>query len=121
VPGLVSFAGLLEAWHDPGAETVETCTILTAEANELMRPLHDRMPVILGPEAEPVWLDPHAGIDALHALLVPYPDEKVKDFPVGRWVSLGCEPPRYPLLQCLGRPQPRREDGVAGRRTRKEG
>ena len=47
--GLFLFAGLWERWHDPQGEVVETCTILTATANELMRTLHDRMPVILDP------------------------------------------------------------------------
>jgi putative SOS response-associated peptidase YedK len=49
--GLFAFAGLWERWNDPAGETVESCTILTTEANELMRPLHDRMPVILDSSA----------------------------------------------------------------------
>jgi putative SOS response-associated peptidase YedK len=72
--GVFSLAGLWESWHDPRGETLETCTILTTEANELMRPLHDRMPVILGTESERLWLDPRTGTDALHTLLVKHPD-----------------------------------------------
>jgi len=42
------FAGLWESWKSPEAEIIETCTILTTNANSLIRPIHDRMPVILG-------------------------------------------------------------------------
>jgi putative SOS response-associated peptidase YedK len=44
---LFSFAGLWETWHDPEGGIVESCAIITTEANELMRTIHDRMPVIL--------------------------------------------------------------------------
>jgi putative SOS response-associated peptidase YedK len=94
---LFSFAGLWEAWHASRGELVETCTILTTEANELMRPLHDRMPLILGTEAERFWLDPHAGTDALHTLFVPYPSERMEAFTVGRWVS----DPKHEGPRCL--------------------
>lgn len=52
------FAGLWETWKDPDDNRIESCTILTTEANEFLRPLHDRMPVILAPEAYGPWLDP---------------------------------------------------------------
>jgi putative SOS response-associated peptidase YedK len=95
--GLFTFAGLWECWHDPRGEVVETCTILTTEANELMRPLHDRMPVILDAEAERLWLDPHAAADSLHALLVQYPSEKMEAFAVNSWVS----DPKHEGPRCL--------------------
>jgi putative SOS response-associated peptidase YedK len=57
------------------------------EANDLMRPMHDRMPVILDPTADALWLDPGADATSLHALLVPYPVEKMGAFPVNPWVS----------------------------------
>jgi putative SOS response-associated peptidase YedK len=95
--GLFSFAGLWQAWHDPRGEVVETCTILTTEANELMRPLHNRMPVILGSEAEQMWLDPHASTDALLSLFVQYPSERMEALPVGRWVS----DPKHEGPRCL--------------------
>jgi putative SOS response-associated peptidase YedK len=69
---------LWERWHDPEGEEVETGTILTTAANELIRPLHDRMPVILDPAAEENWLDPNASADALHSLLVPSPSESME-------------------------------------------
>jgi putative SOS response-associated peptidase YedK len=85
--GLFAFAGLWERWHDPAGEVLETCTILTTEANELMRPLHDRMPVILDPASEGVWLDPVSSVDALRSLFVPFASERMEAYPVGAWVS----------------------------------
>ncbi len=55
-----AFAGLWESWEDrqaPGT-VVESCTIITTEANELLRPVHERMPVILSPGDYDLWLDP---------------------------------------------------------------
>jgi putative SOS response-associated peptidase YedK len=69
---LFSFAGLWERWHDPEGEEIETCTILTTSANELMQPIHDRMPVILDWSGENVWLDPRAATEDLQSLMVPF-------------------------------------------------
>jgi putative SOS response-associated peptidase YedK len=84
---LFSFAGLWEKWNDPKGETVETCTILTTTANEVMRPLHDRMPVILDDGGNALWLDPSASVDALRALFVPFASDRIEAFPVNPWVS----------------------------------
>lgn len=84
---LFSFAGLWECWHDPEGEVVESCTILTTTANEVMQPIHERMPVILGPSAEEQWLDPRASADALRSLVVPYSSEGMEARPVGLWVN----------------------------------
>ena len=74
--------GLWERWYDPHGETIETCTILTTEANEVMLPLHGRMPVILDPTSDALWLDPGADATSLRALLVPYHPEKMESFSV---------------------------------------
>ncbi|MHB1424413.1 MAG: SOS response-associated peptidase [Gemmataceae bacterium] len=95
--GLFALAGLWECWHDPGGEAVETCTVLTAEANELMRSLHERMPVILDPAADALWLDPGASAAALHGLFVPYPSERMEAFAVSPWVSN----PKHEGPRCL--------------------
>jgi putative SOS response-associated peptidase YedK len=58
--GLFGFAGLWEQCHDASGKTLETCTILTTAANELLRPLHERMPVIVAPADYAAWLDPAA-------------------------------------------------------------
>jgi putative SOS response-associated peptidase YedK len=85
--GLFVFAGLWECWHSPSDAAVETCTILTTAANELMQPLHERIPVIVSPDADELWLDPNASPDVLRSLLVPYPDAKMETFAVNDWVS----------------------------------
>jgi putative SOS response-associated peptidase YedK len=94
---LFAFAGLWERWHDSQGTPVETCTILTSEANEQLRSLHDRMPLILDPAADATWLDPGADAPSLHALLVPYPAEKMEAFPVNPWVN----DPRHEGPRCL--------------------
>ncbi len=95
--GLFSFAGLWEEWHDPHGEIVQSCTILTTEANDVMRPLHDRMPVILDPTSDALWLNPGADAATLHSLLVPYPGERVEAFPVDTWVNS----PKHEGPRCL--------------------
>jgi putative SOS response-associated peptidase YedK len=85
--GLFALAGLWEQWRQPQGEAIETFTILTTEANEIMRPLHDRMPVILGREAEDVWLNSHAAADALRSLFAPYFSDRMETRPVCSWVS----------------------------------
>ena len=55
--GVVAFAGLYDRWHAPDGSWVDSCTIITTTPNELVAPLHDRMPVILAPEAIDLWLD----------------------------------------------------------------
>jgi putative SOS response-associated peptidase YedK len=82
------FAGLWESWRpDPEAEPLETFTILTTCANEFMRPLHDRMPVILDEAARAIWLDPEADPAALQDLLKPAPESLLEAYPVDRRVG----------------------------------
>lgn len=65
-------AGLWTRWRAPGGEPVPSCTIVTCEANELARPIHDRMPVILADSASwEAWLDPDVSATAARELLVP--------------------------------------------------
>jgi len=83
----LAFAGVWERWDHPGGE-VESFAIVTCEANDLLRPLHDRMPVILPPETWDRWLDP-AGEDtaALQKLLTPYLSGPMDAYPVGTAVN----------------------------------
>jgi putative SOS response-associated peptidase YedK len=68
-----AFAGLWEQWRSAQGETVESCAILTTTPNELVRDVHDRMPVILAPDAYELWLDPGFGkVPELQPLLKPY-------------------------------------------------
>ncbi len=66
------FAGLWDNWTSPDGEEIKSCTIITTEANELLKPIHDRMPVILNRNEEAIWLDPAMQDPAtLLPLLVP--------------------------------------------------
>jgi putative SOS response-associated peptidase YedK len=83
-----AFAGLWEYWESAEGESVESCTIVTTTANDVMKPLHDRMPVILGPAHYDRWLDPqHYDREALQTLLVPYPKKGLTAVPVSTFVN----------------------------------
>jgi putative SOS response-associated peptidase YedK len=71
-------AGLYETWISPEQKPVHTCTIITTEPNDLLRPIHDRMPVIVKKELENFWIDPdnHNQKDLL-SILKPYPSEEM--------------------------------------------
>ena len=70
--GIFSMAGLLGLFKDKEGRPFEAYTIITISANEQMEHIHDRMPVILKPEDEDVWLDSNnANLDALKGLMVP--------------------------------------------------
>jgi putative SOS response-associated peptidase YedK len=75
--GLFAFAGLWETWRDEHGNEIETVTILTTDANELLRPIHDRMPVIIPPDKYDLWLDPRTEPAQLRALLAPAPAEEL--------------------------------------------
>jgi putative SOS response-associated peptidase YedK len=71
-----AFAGLWEHWKPVDGEPLETCTIITTAQNDLMAPIHNRMPVILAPTSYDEWLDrAFQHIEPLNALLRPYLDE----------------------------------------------
>lgn len=80
--GLFCMAGLYDTWLSPEGEKISTCTIITTNANELVRDIHERMPVILSPEAEKAWLDPAQSTVNLQALLTPFPAEQMQAYPV---------------------------------------
>jgi putative SOS response-associated peptidase YedK len=67
-----AFAGLWERWERADGMPVETCAILTTQANERVRPIHERMPVILRPDHYDAWLDPSVQqAEVLQPLLAP--------------------------------------------------
>jgi putative SOS response-associated peptidase YedK len=76
------FAGLWDTWQEH-----DGCAIITTEPNELQRPIHDRMPVILPAADVSAWLDPTADSSALLALLVPYVAELMEVYPVNKFVG----------------------------------
>ena len=77
------FAGLYETWMSPEKEPIHTCTIITTEPNELMQPIHNRMPVIVKKELEDLWIDPdNHDQKELLAILKPYFSEEMIMSPV---------------------------------------
>lgn len=82
------FAGLWDRWEGEGGQVINSCTILTTEANGVLRPVHDRMPVILHPEDYETWLE--AGErerTLLRELLRPYPEGEMTGHPVSPAVN----------------------------------
>lgn len=95
-----AFAGLWARWSPKteGGEPLETFTILTTDANDLIRPLHDRMPVILDRESFGLWLDPAVGdAERLQELLLPYDGNQMETVPVSRSVNS----PAYDAPDCI--------------------
>jgi putative SOS response-associated peptidase YedK len=82
-----AFAGLWESWRPKDGTPLETFTILTTSENELMRPIHDRMPVIVEPRDYDRWLDAGDPARPPVDLLRPYPAEKMLAWPVSGQVG----------------------------------
>ena len=71
-------AGLYETWISPEQKPVNTCTIITTKPNDLIKPIHDRMPVILPKDQEAVWVDPdNHNQKELLSILKPYPSDEM--------------------------------------------
>jgi len=83
---LFAFAGLWEQWQGPDGRVL-SFTIVTTGANDRLRPIHDRMPVILEARDYKAWLDPAAPREAAHALLRPLPDDWLIAGPIGTRVN----------------------------------
>jgi putative SOS response-associated peptidase YedK len=86
--GLFAFAGLWDEWQSPDGSPLRTCTIITTEPNALLAPIHHRMPAILKPEQEALWLDtslkdPVRLIEMLQA----YPETELEAYPVSSRVN----------------------------------
>lgn len=80
-----AFAGLTERWLTPAGTPLDTCTIITTQANALVAPLHDRMPAIVAPEDYARWLDSES--EDVTDILSPYPAEAMHFFPVSTRVN----------------------------------
>lgn len=95
--GLFGLAGLWEIWHSSDGGVLETCTILTTRPNELVAPIHNRMPVIVDPLDYSMWLDPGDNPeDGLH-LLRPYESQEMEAYPV----STAVNNPRNDSAACI--------------------
>jgi putative SOS response-associated peptidase YedK len=85
---LLGFAGLYSLWRSPEGEEICTCTIVTTDANDLLRPIHDRMPAIIPKDKEDLWLNPKIKEkEVLMPLLTPYLSEKMEFYEVSSIVN----------------------------------
>jgi len=82
---LFGMAGLYERWRSAEGEILDTCTIVTTAANERLRSVHDRMPLIVAPEHYARWLDP--ALPDAGDLIVPFPSEAMAYYPVSARVN----------------------------------
>jgi putative SOS response-associated peptidase YedK len=82
-----AFAGLWETWKQPDGDLLRTFTIITTQPNELVASIHNRMPAILLPEHEALWLDDAAQQEAWLDLLRPYPADLLTAYPVSKRVN----------------------------------
>lgn len=92
-----AMAGLWERWYDPDGQSLATCTILTTEANDMMRPIHHRMPVILDHGDYDEWLDTKPSSDGVQHLMKPCPSEVMDSRAVSKLVNN----PRNDSVECL--------------------
>jgi len=99
-----AFAGIWDDWKKPEGDRLITFTIITTMANELMKPIHDRMPVILHRNDESKWLDPELiDLDSLVTLLIPYPSDLMKAYEVSTIVNS----PKNDSLHCISQLNPK--------------
>jgi len=84
----LAFAGLWEHWQGADGSEIESCTILTTQPNDLVRPIHNRMPVILEPANYSVWLQSDgSNQDELQHLLRPAAEEMLDAYPISTYVN----------------------------------
>jgi putative SOS response-associated peptidase YedK len=81
------FAGLWDFWRKPDGKFLNTFTIVTTEPNDLLRPIHDRMPVMLNDDGALKWLSGDGKVSDALSLLTPYPSEEMESYEVSRLVN----------------------------------
>lgn len=85
--GPFAFAGVWDAWRGENRPATLTCAIITVPANDLVRPLHDRMPAILMPDQYDKWLNPSTPVAELLSMLAPLPADLLEAVKVGPAVN----------------------------------
>jgi putative SOS response-associated peptidase YedK len=83
----VAFAGLWETWAGPHGEEIDTACIVTTAANRTLAPLHDRMPVVIAPDAFDFWLDPQVDALMASALIAPAPENLFEAYEISTAVN----------------------------------
>lgn len=84
----LAVAGLWDRWRDTTGESIDSFTIITTTPNDLLAPIHNRMPAILQPDRYDVWLDAASrDVEELSTLLGPFPAEEMTAYPVTTYVN----------------------------------
>lgn len=83
---LFAMAGIWESWKDAENKTIHTFSIITTEPNELMKPIHNRMPVILSKEEEKIWLH-EENTNLLLSFLHPFSANEMESYAIGEAVN----------------------------------
>ena len=112
----IGLAGLAETWMGPNGEEQETAAIVTTTASRSISHIHDRMPVIVAPEAFDFWLDPNVDAEMASAVIQPAPDAQLEFFEVSSAVNRTAndspallEPLREPeVAEAVAAPAPKR-------------
>ena len=95
---LLGLAGLYDVWAPPQGEAISSTTIVTTGANDFMRPIHDRMPLILSKSQEADWLNPTTPtINEWLSALAPYPSQEMEAYEVSRQVNS----PQNNSIECI--------------------
>jgi putative SOS response-associated peptidase YedK len=109
-----AFGGIAERWLSPEGEVLDSCAIITVGSNELLAPIHERMPVIIAPDAYERWLD--STIESPLDLLAPYPSDAMRVYPVSTRVNATrnddaalIEAVEMPLPESAGAQRPRND------------
>ena len=84
---IFNVAGIWETWKNSAGETIPTFTVLTQPPNELMKTIHDRIPAILAPEQEKIWLDMDLPTKEVLTIISPYPSDLMKAYRVSNKVN----------------------------------
>jgi putative SOS response-associated peptidase YedK len=96
----MALAGLWEHWQGRDGSEIESCSIIVTSGNEIMQPIHDRMPVILSPETWDTWLDTaNTDKQGLQTLLTQYPADEMAAWRVGTVVNS----PKHNGEECISR------------------
>jgi putative SOS response-associated peptidase YedK len=115
--GPLAFAGLWESWMGPNGEEQESAAIITTTASRSIAHIHDRMPIILPPEAFDFWLDPKVDAETATAAIQPAKDEAIEYYEVSRAVNR-FENDSPNLVEPLTEPEP--DEEPAPKRVKKE-
>lgn len=84
----MGLAGIYETWRSPKGILVNSCSIITTASNSLMKPIHERMPAIIGRKDHFCWLDNSSFVEKkLSNLIKPFPEEFMEYYPVGTFVN----------------------------------